>query len=390
MGMDAIAVYLEQINRAVAKGDATEHTHRPALKGLIEALGTNITATNEPKRVACGAPDFVVSRRVGRAEQGFGYIECKNIGVNLKKEEKGEQLKRYLGSLDNLILTDYINFRLYVGGELQETGMLAKEGKGGAYVVGAGGADQLKKVLAMFFAAEPIRVSSAKVLAEKMAGMAQMVRDVVQKIFAQEGERGSLHELYDAFKEVLIHDLTDEQFADMYAQMIVYGLFSARCFLNDETVWGKDPDAVFVGVDGKRGEFTRSNAARLVPKTNPFLRKVFGHLELELDDRVAWLVDDVVCLLREAKMDKVLRDFARETKRSDPVVHFYETFLSKYDPKLRERRGVYYTPQPVVKVYCAECGLAFEGEVRVKARTRRSFEGEGSGDKGRGLCGGSG
>ncbi len=88
MGMDAIAVYLEQVNRAVAKGDATEHTHRPALKGLIEALGKNITATNEPKRVACGAPDFVVSRRIRRAEHGFGYIECKDIGVNVKKEEK--------------------------------------------------------------------------------------------------------------------------------------------------------------------------------------------------------------------------------------------------------------------------------------------------------------
>ena len=134
MPNDPFGKYISEINKAYTRGDATEHTHRPALKTLIEAIGKKITATNEPKRVECGAPDFVVSRKVRRTEQAFGYVECKDIGVNLTKEAKNEQLKRYRGSLHNLILTDYLEFRLYVGGELQETAVLAKEGKGGKFV----------------------------------------------------------------------------------------------------------------------------------------------------------------------------------------------------------------------------------------------------------------
>ncbi len=348
MAKDLHQHYLAEINRAYLRGDATEHTHRPALKKLIEGLQQGITATNEPKRVSCGAPDFVVSRKIKGTDQSFGYLECKDIGKDLKQEERNEQIQRYREGLDQFILTDYIRFRLYVGGEFQQEAILAKEGKGGEWIVTADGPEKFDDLFLRFFTAEPIRISSARILAEKMAGVSKLLRDIVLGTFQQEGDRGSLHEQYEALRDVLIHELSEAQFADMYAQTIVYGLFSARCFLNDSTIWGKDPDAVFAGIDGKRAEFTRQNAARLVPKTNPFLRKVFGHLELEIDDRMAWLVDDLVALLREAQMDRVLRDFAHETDRIDPVVHFYETFLSHYDPKLRETRGVYYTPEPVV------------------------------------------
>jgi REP element-mobilizing transposase RayT/type I restriction-modification system DNA methylase subunit len=349
MSSEIFDSYLSKINQAYMRGDATEHTHRPALKVLLEALGKKVTATNEPKRVECGAPDFVICRKIRRMELPFGYIECKNIGTNLQKESKSKQLKRYFESLHNLILTDYIEFRLYVGGEIQETAVLAREGKGGTFTATEDGIDQLEKLLGLFFAAEPIRVTSSRELAEKMAGIAQLLRDMIASTFEKEKEQGKLHAQYEAFNKVLLHDLKESEFADMYAQTICYGLFAARCHLNDETVWGKDEYAAFHGVNGKGGQFTRKEAAYLLPKTNPFLRNIFGDIAGPgMDDRIAWLVDDLVNLLDHARMEKVLEGFGLSTKRIDPVVHFYETFLGKYDPKMREARGVYYTPEPVV------------------------------------------
>src|ERR1035441_7255006 len=107
--------YLRKLERALKRGDATEHTHRPALKALIEALNENVIATNEPKRSDCGAPDYVVSRK--RDQLKIGNMEAKNIGVDLDGEEHGGQLKRYLPALPNLLLTDYLEFRWFVEGK---------------------------------------------------------------------------------------------------------------------------------------------------------------------------------------------------------------------------------------------------------------------------------
>jgi hypothetical protein len=111
--MTVMTDYLVAIGAALAKGDATEHTHRPALKTLVESHGKKIVATNEPKRIACGAPDFAVSI----AALTVGYIEAKDVGVSLTDALRSDQLKRYVKSLDNLILTDYLEFRWFTDGE---------------------------------------------------------------------------------------------------------------------------------------------------------------------------------------------------------------------------------------------------------------------------------
>jgi predicted helicase len=142
---------------------------------------------------------------------------------------------------------------------------------------------------------------------------------------------GDIKTVYDGFKEVLLPHLTPEEFADMYAQTISYGLFAARC------------------APSSAREFTRQEAAGLVPRTNPFLRQLFQRIAaFDLDPRVAWIADDAARLLGKAPVEEILANFLRRTGRQDPVVHFYETFLAAYDPALRELRGVYYTPEPVV------------------------------------------
>ena len=149
-----------------------------------------------------------------------------------------------------------------------------------------------------------------------------------------------MHAQMQGFRQVLLPDLTYGQFADMYAQTICYGLFAARCNCNDK------PNL----------NFTREHAEYDIPKTNPFLRKMFRHIAgPDLDERIVWAVDDLAELLNRSDMDTILKDFGRRTRQEDPVVHFYETFLAKYDPKLRELRGVYYTPEPVVSYIVRYC-----------------------------------
>jgi len=382
MADDAFDKYLAEINKAYLRGDATEHTHRPALKALIEGLDKKVTAVNEPRRIKCGAPDYIVSRRIRSLDQTIGYIEAKDIGTNLNEAAKSEQIKkRYLPSLHNFILTDYVEFRWYVNEEIRLTAKLAQEGAGGRFRVTEEGRKDVAELLGLFLSQEPEKVSSAKELAVRMAGLARLLRDITEKTFKQEEEKGTLHSQFEAFREVLIHDLTEEQFAGMYAQTIAYGLFTARCYIDDITVFGQDRYAAFHGIDERAREFTRKDAAYLLPKTNPFLRKVFGHIAgPDLDDRIAWLVDDLATLLRESRMDVILRDFTRGKKRKDPVVHFYETFLAEYDPKLRKKRGVYYTPDEVVSYivrsvewllkekFGLKRGLADESKIKVNGQ----------------------
>jgi len=319
--------YLDTIEKALALGNATEHTHRPALKSFIESLDSTITATNEPKRVKCGAPDFVITR----GETPLGYIEAKDVGLSLDKVEKDDQMRRYLEGLQNLILTDYLEFRWYVNGKHRMTARLASVTGKTKLKRDKDGAQQATELLSAFINAQVPTIASPRELAIRMASLARLIRETITRSFKQEDKGGSLHQQMADFRKVLIHDLTEDQFADMYAQTICYGLFAARC--------------------NARGSerFTREHAAYRLPKTNPFLRKMFGMIAgPELDDRIVWAVDNLAELLNRADIAAILEDFGKRTRREDPVVHFYETFLAAYDQKMREARGVYYTPEPVV------------------------------------------
>ncbi len=336
--------YLTQIEQAYKAGNATEHTHRPALKNLIEAFQPGVIATNEPKRIKCGAPDYIITRK----DIPLGFIEAKDIGEPLDKLEKDEQLIRYRESLANLILTDYLEFRWYVGGEPRMTCRLARSQANSKLRVEADGIQQLTDMLQGFFATHIPVVSSPKELAVRMAALARLIRSIICQTFAEEGKHGVLHDQIEGFRKVLLHDITAEQFGDMYAQTICYGLFAARC--NNPSV-----------------HFTRIHAAYDLPKTNPFLRTLFVHIAgPELDERITWAVDNLAELLNRADISSILKDFGHHTRQEDPVVHFYETFLGSYDKKMREARGVYYTPEPVVSYIVRSVDAILKKDFRLR------------------------
>ena len=325
--IDVIKDYLKHIEQALKAGNATEHTHRPALEALLEALGGPGTdAINEPARIACGAPDFIVTRGV----VPLGYVEAKDVGVDLDKVARGEQLARYRESLGNLVLTDYIEFRWYLDGEPRLSAALPQPDKHGRIRWNTDAASEVGQLLQQFLQADIPLKSTPQDLATRMAGLAKLIRGLIEQTFAAEGDTGELHGQLAAFRRVLIESLTPAQFADMYAQTLAYGLFAARC-------------------NAPAQGFTRQKAASALPKTNPFLRRLFHSIAgPDLDERIAWAVDQLAELLARADMAAILEDFGKRTRQEDPVVHFYETFLAAYDPKMRESRGVYYTPEPVV------------------------------------------
>ena len=323
----AFRAYRREIEQTYATGQATEHSYRPALQTLVQALGgAGIRALNEPTQVACGAPDFIVERH----GIPIGHVECKDVGADLNRVEKDEQLRRYREGLPNLILTDYLEFRWYAAGEPREAARIGRLDGQGRVVADRAGIERVKAVFDAFFAADPPTVHDPRELSERMAAKARLLRDGIGRIFGQEGGGGPLHELLNAYRDVLIGGLQPSDFADLQAQTAAYGLFAARCL--------HDPRA---------GPFTRQTA--VFAETTPFLRDVFGRIAGPgIDPRIAWIVDDLALLLNRADMAAILEDFGRRTRREDPVVHFYEDFLAAYDPELREVRGVYYTPEPVV------------------------------------------
>ena len=325
--IEDLKTYITNLKSKLSVGGTTEHTHRAALQILLETLGDTIQAVNEPEHIECGAPDF----RVMKGQVPTGYLEAKDIGTNLLAIEKTEQIKRYLHSLNNLILTDYLEFRWYVEGELRETSRLGILTHDGKIKTEVGGFKATSNLLVRFIQQQTPTIKSPEELAKHMAALAAMLRDLMEEAFLKEQASGVLHSQLNAFHETLIPDLDVKQFSDMYAQTITYGLFAARIRL-------------------PKGEpFTRQSAAWNLPKTNPFLRQLFNEIAgPDLDERIAWIVDDIAHLLQQSDMEAILKDFGSRTRKEDPVVHFYETFLSAYDPKLRQRRGVYYTPEPVV------------------------------------------
>ena len=323
--------YIGFINDKLSSGIAREHAYRGIFENLIQSILPAIKITNEPSKITeCGNPDFVLMAK----DIPVGYIEAKDIGKDLFSKNFNEQFNRYKNALDNLIITDYVHFLFYQNGELIHDLKIA-EIENNKVIPLTQNYEKLLNLIKDFptFVTQTIR--SPKKLAELMAGKARLLQNILWNSVESDektAEDTSLKEQYQTFKDILIHDLTPKQFSDIYAQTLAYGMFAAR--LHDPTLH----------------DFSRQEAAELIPKSNPFLRKLFHHVAgPDIDDRIIVVVDNLAEVFRATDVEKILRNFGKRTKTHDPIIHFYETFLTEYDPTERAKRGVWYTPEPVVK-----------------------------------------
>jgi len=328
--------YLKKICEIIQQGDAREETYYSTLEKLLEEYSesTNkkdIKITTLPKQTEAGNPDF----RVWDGKQHIvGYIEAKKPGSNLDDIEMSEQLKRYNSTFPNLILTNFTEFRLYRNGRLLGEISLCRP-----YIIyqlntipPLENKEQFLKLLESFFSFSLPKIYNAKTLAVELAKRTRFLKnEVIEEELREEdnNKQGFILGFYEAFQEYLIKGLSHKDFADLYSQTITYGLFAART--------------------RSTGEFNRKLAYDNIPQTIGILRDIFKYISIgNLPIQMEWTIDDISEVLAVTDVKKILLQYFYEGKGKDPVFHFYETFLTEYDPQTRARRGVYYTAEPVV------------------------------------------
>ena len=328
--MTIITDYLNAIEREFQTGNATEHSYRPMLKQFLDEWSQNFSPvtdyhiTNEPKRSARNAPDFLVQR----GEVSLGWIETKPPGTDLDAEETSEQLQRYRKAFPNLILTDYLEFRLYSTGENRLSVRIADTDDTANRLIHRNTDDaEVSLFLNAFFGAEPLRIGRASDLARMLSGKAQLLKAAIADLL-EDTSNNELRNRLAAFREHLIADLSEADFADMMAQTITYSLFAARYYHT-------------------HGTFNRTRAIEILDEMNPFLSQLLW-ISIQRLAQLHWIIDPIAELLDFADMESITADFGTEGRQAGPIIHFYEDFLDDYNPEIRKQRGVYYTPEPVV------------------------------------------
>lgn len=295
-----IQAYLNTLNLRYKTGISREHTYRGDLQTLLMTLLPDILVTNEPSRVACGAPDYVLTRK----DLPVGYIEAKDIGVDLLSKTLKEQFDRYRAGLSNLIFTDYLDFYFYKDGILTTSVAIGKV-KDGEIVPLIENFELFTALIRNFSQTVSQTIKSPTKLAQMMAGKAKLMADVIERSLNADdetSERSALKSQMLSFQQMLIHDINNSGFADIYAQTIAYGMFAAR--YHDPTL----------------PTFSRQEAATLIPKSNPFLRKLFQDIAgYDLDDRLVWIVDELVNIFLATDVSDIMRNFGKSTKQEDPV-----------------------------------------------------------------------
>jgi len=330
--------YFQDIFKTYKTGDSTEPSFYPDLKKLLESFlkskGIDPNITIQPRKTEVGIPDFTVRRD----KHLVGYVEAKNLDIDdLEKVEDSEQIKRYKKRLPNFILTNYCDFWLWRRDSLDDKkGTWIKKVRIGMprmFRLNIAPPPQKEKeffeLLEAFFSYYLPERKTAKSLAIELASRAQLMPSYIAEELNNETET-EISRIYSVFKKHLISDLSKEDFADMYAQTITYGLFTAR-----------------LRYDKK--DFNRFLAQRLIPKSIRILRETFSLISgPNLPESITWIVDDIATVLANADIKKIRQELHHQKGGDDPLIHFYETFLAEYDPKKRKARGVYYTPLPVV------------------------------------------
>jgi len=330
-----IETYIKKIASITKRGDAREESYYPALAALLEEFSETkrkkkAHVTVLPKKTEAGNPDFRVWD--GKHSQ-VGCVEAKPPKANLDETETSEQLKRYISTFPNLILTNFYEFRLYRNGQRVAHVLLARP-----YIPAklktippAEHTVEFLALLERFFQFSLPTKFTAESLAKELATRTRFLRDQVIKEELREASNAGAKKIlgfYEAFQKHLIFNLKPDEFADLYAQTITYGLFAARTRAN--------------------GAFNRILAYDLIPKTIGILRDIFHFVSFDPPEQLQATVDDIAEVLAVADVRNILQQYFKEGKGSDPIFHFYETFLAEYNPQERERRGVYYTPEPIV------------------------------------------
>ncbi|WQZ78795.1 N-6 DNA methylase [Helicobacter pylori] len=320
--------YLEGIKDLTP--EKNELAHRPSLHNLLDSLKDHFNKEfkieHEPKRERGSQPDF----RISYQGLNIGYIENKRVGTDLDRLLKSDQILKYLELNPNLMLTDYLNF-MWVGKDENNAPLIKKE-------ISVASLDELSKpikpkpqterdlieLFKSFFNHEAAPITNAKDFATHLSAPTKYLKDAL----IQYQKDRQVSSIFNNFKEYLYEELSFEDFSDAFAQTLTYSLFLAKLNHPFEKI-------------------NLDNVRSSIPKNFAVIREMADFLKkLDAIKEIQWLLNEILSLINHVDMDSIIKDLNDD---KDPYLHFYETFLSAYDPKLRESKGVYYTPDSVVK-----------------------------------------
>ena len=291
-------------------------------------MGHDLTIIHEPQNIPdTGKPDCI-------AQEGLlpvGYVEAEALGIDLDAltGHAKTQNERFIKNLDNFILTNFVEFRLYTNSTIRATAQLPNNVESRNIQESLSTTNAIETLLDRFFSARPMSLATPDALAKYLARRTRELRVQIERVL--HNQHSEVYRIFKAFQKLLLSALTSDDFADMYAQTLAYGLFTARCTLPNGT------------------NFSRQTAAEILPRSNPFLRRLFHQVvSPDLDSNITWILDDIVNLLRNVPTEMLRTAFDAQTHLEDPTIHFYETYLKEYDAERRVNRGVYYTRSPII------------------------------------------
>jgi len=337
--------YIKEL-QSVSIDELTEHSKRFALETLFREVAETVVSKNEikilhePKRKDnYGSPDF----KIYTESSIIGYVENKKIDENLDKVLKSAQIKKYRKLSPNILLTNYLDFIWIKEDSIQrETLCYASDLENKKFKPDKNKIQNVETILTNFFSEAPVGIASAKELALALAVRSKNLKDFLNDDLESQKdieEKTRLVGLYETFKNYIFNQLTVSEFADAFAQMLVYGLFLAK--LNADTK-----------------EVTLYNVKRYIPQSFELIRELVGFLD-ELEEEnykdTRWIIDEVISIMNNLDLPEIQKtlQFSKKVKdneniETDPYIYFYETFLAAYDKNLRKAKGVYYTPPQVV------------------------------------------
>ena len=366
MAKDFIREYAEAL-AAIPPATATEISYRSAQEKLLRdaaaalaaenEIGESFEILNEPQREGgAGAPDFRVA---ARGHGVVGYVESKAPGAHLESIARGAQMEKYRDLSENIVLTDTRVFLLLREGRIIASANLSDSDASPRLSLAPDMAkqdrDDLRRLLKRFLRYPPSALADAERLAVYLAAPCRDLRDGLAAILSDSNIKATrLRGLLQEFRRCVTDNLSEEQFADVFAQTLVYGLFMAR-------------------LNAPSGEQIDFHSQRHIPQNFALVSELVDFLpELQKPDyeSIRWIGEDILAIARAIDVAEIKRSLSFDGKKrslsfggkrrdsdsadnkerdADPYVYFYEHFLAKYDPKLRQTRGVYYTPPPVVK-----------------------------------------
>jgi len=338
--------YFKSVNEAYSLGNI-ETSYNAPIMALMERFGCKTRDLSGGRSGKAGEnPDIKIWRggdEITETEP-FAIVEVKKIG-GIDARAKA-QVKKGASLFGYAILTDNRRWEFWRAGESEmysgvQLMELVDEGK--KLVLNESKIELFTSLMQDFLLQDPAQIRSSKKLAEYMAIHARTIRAVIVGIL-KEDEKGipilderqkrlplfpELYSLFSRIKKELRPLLNTRNFADMYAQTIVYGLFIAR--YNDATT----------------SNFNRYEAISKLQEESALLNRFFEHItNTGTKHPTLDAVIDKLCALYQVCNISELLD---ENKRGDTIVHFYEDFLTYYDPALRKSLGVFYTPHQVVR-----------------------------------------